>query len=103
MRGRSVALDCGVVIVLDSAQAGGYAGVAVGDEVAVGSAEGAFGQVLAGCLDLAKVGFAFVGVGGSGVYGDVRGDGVQDERRDLTVRVMARQDGDERVAGIGRG
>jgi len=86
--------------VLDGTQAGGYADVAVGDEVAVGSATGAFGQVLAGCLDLAKVGFAFCSMSGDGVDGDVRGDGVQDERRDLTVRVMAGQNGDERVAGI---
>ena len=55
----------GAVFVLDGAQAGGYAGFAVGDELAVGSAAGAVGQILAGQLNLAEVGFAFFGVGGT--------------------------------------
>ena len=62
-----VAFDGGVVFVLDGAQAGGYAGFAVGDELAVGSAEEAFGQVPGGQLDLAKAGFAYVGVSSDGV------------------------------------
>ncbi len=82
-----------MVFVFDGAQAGGYAGFAVGDEVAVGSAAGAFGQVLAGQLDLAKVSFAFSGISGDGVDRDVRSDGVQDESSDLAVRVAAGQDG----------
>jgi hypothetical protein len=63
----------GAVGLFDGAQPGGYAGLAGGDGLAVSSAVGAFGQVLAGPFDFADVGFAFVGVGSDGEQGDVRG------------------------------
>jgi hypothetical protein len=66
-------LGRGAVGLFDGAQPGGYAGLAGGDGLAVASAVGAFGQVLAGPFDFADVGFAFVGVGGGGEQGDVRG------------------------------
>ena len=43
------------------------------------------------------MGFAFLGVGGDGVDGGVRGGGVQDEGGGLAVRVVAGQDGDVAV------
>ena len=96
---RRIAFVCRPVGTFDGAQAGGDAGFAVGDGLAVASAVGAFGQVLAVELDFAEVGFAFVGVGGDGVDGDVRGGGVQDEGDGLALRVVAGQDGDQRSVG----
>ena len=66
-------LGRGAVGLFDGAQPGGYAGLAGGDGLAVASAAGTFGQVLAGPFDFADVGFAFVGVGSDGEQGDVRG------------------------------
>ena len=76
---RGAVLGGGAVGLLDGAQAGGDAGFAGGDGLAVASAVGAFGQVLAGAFDFAEVGFAFVGVPGDREQGDVRGGGVEDE------------------------
>src|SRR5512146_2776206 len=91
--GFDVAFDSGMVCVLDGAEAGGDAGFAVGDGLAVAAAVGAFGQVLGVELDFAEVGFAFLGVGGDGVEGGVRGGGVQDEGDGLAVGVVAGQGG----------
>ena len=49
----------GPVGLFYGSQAGGDAGFAGGDGLAVTSAVGAFGQVLAELLDLADVGFAY--------------------------------------------
>jgi hypothetical protein len=70
---RGVAVDGHAVGVLDGAQAGGYAGFARGDGLAVAAAVGVFGQAVAESFDFADVGFAFVGVRGDG------GGGVKDE------------------------
>ena len=80
--GRSVqrvALDRRAVGLFDGAEAGGYPGLAGGDGLAVLSAVGAFGQVLAVAFYFAEVGFAFAGVGGEGEDGGAGGGGVQDE------------------------
>ena len=76
---RGVAFDGHAVGVLDGAEAGGYPGLAGGDGLAVASAVGAFGQVLAVAFYFADVGFAFVGVGGEGEDGGAGGGGVQDQ------------------------
>jgi hypothetical protein len=47
-------------------------GFVVGDDLTVGSAAGAFGEVLAVELDLAEASFAFFGVSGDGVDSNVR-------------------------------
>jgi hypothetical protein len=60
------ALDGHAVGLFDGAQPGGDSGLAGGDGLAVAAAVGAFGQALAELLDLAEVGFSFVGVGGDG-------------------------------------
>ena len=77
--GHGVAFDGHAVGVLDGAEAGGYAGFAGGDGLAVAAAVGAFGEVLAVAFYFADVGFAFVGVGGEGEDGGAGGGGVQDE------------------------
>ena len=76
---RDVALVRHPVGVLDGAEAGGDAGFAGGDGLAVAAAVGVFGQGLGVALDFADVGFAFVGVGSDGVDGGAGGGGVQDE------------------------
>ena len=63
-----VAVDGRSVGTLDGAQAGGYAGFAGGDGLAVASAVGAFGQALAELLDFADVGLSLVGVRGDGEH-----------------------------------
>jgi len=93
-------LDRGLVSLLDGAEAGGDAGFAVGDGLAVAAAVGAFGQFLGVELDFAEVCFAFLGVGGDRVHGDVRGGGVQHEGDGLAFRVMAGQGGDPRSADL---
>ena len=85
--GHDVAFDGDAVGAFDGAQAGGDAGFAGGDGLAVAAAVGAFGQGLAVAFDFADVGFAFVGVGGDGEQGDVGGGGVQDEADGLAVGV----------------
>jgi len=97
------ALDRHSIGVLDGAETGGDAGVACGDGLAVAAAVGAFGQVLAGPLDLADVGLAFVGVGGDGEQGDVGGGGVQDEADGLGLGVVAGQGEDPGAVGVGPG
>jgi hypothetical protein len=87
-------LDGGLVGLFDGAEAGGDAGFAVGDGLAVLAAVGALGQVLGVELDFAEVGFALVGVGSDGVDGGVRGGGVQDEGDGLAAGVVAGQGGD---------
>ena len=66
LREPGITFDGRAVGVLDGAQAGGDAGLAGGDGLAVASAVGVFGQGLAVALDFADVGFSFVGVGGDG-------------------------------------
>src|SRR5689334_1542602 len=95
-----VAFDGGLVGVFDGAEAGGDAGFAVGDGLAVAAAVGAFGQVLGVELDFAEVGFAFLGVGGEGVHGDVRGGGVQDQGDGLAAGVVPGQGGDPGSVGV---
>src|SRR5689334_15665297 len=85
------AFECDLVGLFDGAEASGNAGFAVGDSLAVTAAVGAFGQVLGVELDFAEVGFAFLGVGGDGVDGDVRGGGVHDESDGLAVGVVVGQ------------
>ena len=87
----------GAVGLLDGAQAGGDAGFAGGDSLAVAAAVGAFGQVLGVPLDFAEVGFAFVGVPGDREQGDVGGGGIQDEADGLAFGVVAGH-GDDRGA-----
>ncbi len=65
-RDREVGFGGGLVGVLDGAQAGGDAGLAGGDGLAVAAAVGAFGPGLGVALDFAEVGFAFTGVGREG-------------------------------------
>jgi len=67
------------VRLFDGSQAGGDAGLAGGDGLAVAVAVGVFGQGAAVAFDFADVGFALVGVGGDGEQGDVGGGVVQDE------------------------
>jgi len=67
------------------------------------AAPGAFAQVGAVLLDLADVGFAFVGVGGEGEHGDARGGRVQDEHDRLGFSVVAGQGGDPGPVGLGPG
>jgi len=86
--------------MLDGAEAGGDAGYAVGDGLAVAAAVGALGQVLGVELDFAKVGFAFLGVGGDDVDGGVRGGGVQDKRDGLAVGIVVAQGGDRESVGV---
>jgi hypothetical protein len=73
----------------DGAEAGGYAGFAGGDGLAVLPAVGALGEGLAEALDFADVGFSFAGVGGDGVHGDVGGGGVEDEADGAGLGVTA--------------
>ena len=61
-----VALARDSVCVLNGAQAGGYSRFAGCNGLAVAPTLGAFGHGLAIALDLANVGFAFVGVSGDG-------------------------------------
>ena len=69
-----VALHAYPVGLLDGSKPGGDPGLAGGGYgLAVAAAVGALGKVLAAAFDLAYVGFAFVGVGGDGEQGDVRG------------------------------
>ena len=93
-------LDRGLVGVFDGAQAGGDAGFTIGDGLAVAAAVGSFGQVLGVELDFAEVGFAFLGMSGDRVHGDVRGGGVQHEGDGLAFRVMVGQGGDPRSADL---
>jgi hypothetical protein len=106
-----VAFDGHSVGVFDCAQAGGHAGFAGGDGLAVAAAVGVFGEGLGVALDFADVGFAFVGVGGDGVDDGV-GRGVSRTR--VTVWVsglrLARATGlgssvsaQVRSGGLGRG
>ena len=97
---RSMAVAVGL---LDGAQAGGDAGFAGGDGLAVAAAVGVFGQGLAVAFDFADVGFAFVGVGGDGEQGDVGGGGVQDEADGLGLGVSADQGEDAGAVGVGPG
>jgi hypothetical protein len=71
-----VTLDRDTVGVLDGAEAGGYAGLAGGDGLAVALAVGVFGEGLGVALDFADVGFAFVGVGCDGEDDGAGGGGV---------------------------
>src|SRR5712691_7009079 len=100
---RPVALVRDPVGALDGAQAGGYAGLAGGDGLAVAPAVGAFGQGLAEALYFADVGFAFVGVGGDGEDGDAGRGGVQDEADGLAVRFVASQGDGLGSVGLGPG
>ena len=100
---RDVALDGCAVGVLDGSQPIRDPGLAGGDGLAVASAVGAFGEVLAGAFDFAEVGFAFVGVGGDGEQGDVGGGGVQDEADRLAVGVAVGQGDDLGAVGLGPG
>ena len=59
--------------------------------------------MLAGPLDFAEVGFAFVGVCGDGEQGDVRGGGVQDQADGLGLGVAAGQGQDPGAVGVGPG
>src|ERR1022692_2933968 len=95
-----VAFEGGAVGVLDGAQAGGDAGFAGGDGLAVAAAVGAFGQAVADVLDFADVGFAFVGVRGDGEQGGVGGGGVQDEADGLALGVAAGQRDDPGAVGF---
>ena len=70
-----VAIERCPVGQLDGPQSDGDPGLAGGNGLAVAPAVGALGQVLAESLDLAEVGFAFVGVRGDGEQGDVGGGG----------------------------
>jgi hypothetical protein len=70
-RERFVALDCCPVGLLDGAEPGGDPRLAGGDGLAVASAVGALGQVLAEPLDLADVGLSLVRMSGDGVDGVV--------------------------------
>ena len=100
---RGVALGRGPVGLLDGAEPGGDPGLAGGDGLAVAAAVGAFGQALAGLLDLADVGLALVGVRGDGEQGDVGGGGVQDEADRLGLGVAAGQGEDPGAVGLGPG
>ena len=100
---RGVAVDGGAVGLLDGAQPGGDPGLAGGDGLAVAPAVGAFGQVLAGPLDLAEVGLSLVGMSGDGEQGDVGGGGVQDEADRLGLGVAAGQGEDPGAVGLGPG
>src|SRR5271156_2717707 len=68
-----------LVGAFDGAEAGGDAGFAGGNGLAVAAAVGAFGQGLAVAFDFADVGFTFVGVGSHGEQGDAGGSLVQDQ------------------------
>lgn len=78
-------VDCGVVFdggavgVLYCSEAGGHAGFAGGDGLAVASAVGVLWQLLARLLDLADVGLSVACVGGDGVHRDVGGGDIHDE------------------------
>ena len=106
---RGVVVDGRAVGLFDGAQAGGDAGFAGGDGLAVAAAVGAFGQVLGVSLDFVEVGFAFVGVPGDREQGDVRGGGIEDEGDGLALgsrRAMAMTGGPwfpARPAGAGAG
>jgi hypothetical protein len=87
--------------VLDGAQPGGDAGLASGDGLAVALAVGAVRPVGAGPLDLAGVGFPFVGVRGEGEHGDARCGGVQDKGDRASFGVMAGQGCDPGPVSVG--
>jgi hypothetical protein len=98
-----IAFVCHPVGTFDGPQAGGYPGLAGGDGLAVAPAIGAFGQALAELLDLADVGFAFVGVGGDGEEGCVGGGGVEDESDGLGLGIGVGQGSDLGFADRGPG
>ena len=93
----------GAVGVFDGAQAGGDAGFAGGDVLAVLLAVGVVGEGGGVALDFADVGFAVGGVGGDGVDGDAGGVGVQDERDSAGFGVAAGQGGDGGGGIVGPG
>ena len=102
-RVRGAAVDGCAVGLFDGSQSGGDPGLAGGDGVAVAAAVGAFGQAAAGPLDLADVGFPFVGMGGDGEQGDVGGGVVEDEADCLGLGVAAGQGEDPGAVGLGPG
>ena len=89
--------------MLDGAQPGRDPGLAFGDGLAVAPTVGAFGQAVAGPLDLTDVGLSLVGVGGDGEHGDVGGGGVEDEADRLGLGVAAGQGKDPGAVGLGPG
>ncbi len=101
--GRRVALVGRPAGMLDRSQPAGHPGLAGGDGLAVAPAVGAFGEALAGSLDLADVGFSLVGVRSYGEHGAVGGGGVHDEDDRLGLGVLAGQGKDPRAVGLGPG